>query len=125
MTKKNLIEKILIKKILMKKNLLEKIKRYLYNRILKFIFEASKNLFINFFVYIWKQLIILKTLKIFWYTYIKMVNECSQKIKESFKKKHTKGTKIFLKKKKTKNVSIIGIKIKIFLKMKNKGKLYI
>ena len=71
----------------MKKNLLEKIKRYLYNRILKFIFEASKNLFINFFVYIWKQLILLKTLKIFWYTYIKMVNECSQKIKESFKKK--------------------------------------
>ena len=50
--KKNLTEKILIKKILMKNNLEERIKKYLYNRILKFIFEASKNLIIIFFVYI-------------------------------------------------------------------------
>ena len=39
----------------------------------------------------------------FLYTYIKMVNKCYQKTKKSSKKKHVKGTKIFLKKKKKKH----------------------
>ena len=44
--------------------------------------------------------------------YTKMVNKYYQKkTKISFKKKHGKGTKIFLKKKKKKIVSIIGVQI--------------
>ena len=61
----------------------------------------------------------------FLYTYIEMVNKYSQEDKGKLQKNHTKDTKIFLKKKKRKSVSIIGIEIKIFLKKKNKRKLSI
>ena len=39
-----------------------------------------------------------------------MVNKYHKKTKKSFKKKQAQGTEIFLKKKKKKSVSIIGIK---------------
>ena len=41
---------------------------------------------------------------IFLCTYIKTGNKYCQKNKENFKKKYGKGTKIFLKKKKKKNI---------------------
>ena len=50
-----------------------------------------------------------------------MTNNYNQKYKKkSFKKKHVKGTKIFLKKKKTKNANMIQSGIEIFLKKKKK-----
>ena len=67
---------------------------------------------------------LLKTFLYFLYTYIKMVNKYHQKNK-SFKKKHKKDIKIFLKKKKKKSISIIVIELRIFLKKKNKKRLNI
>ena len=49
-----------------------------------------------------------------------MVDEYYQKTKESFRKKHVKGTKIFLKKKKTKNTNMLEKDIKVLLKKKKK-----
>ena len=67
-----------------------------------------------------------------------MVNKYYKKTRKNFKKKHEKGTKIFLKKKKIKrpetdikvflkkkkekSVSIIVVKLKLFLIKKNKRK---
>ena len=48
-----------------------------------------------------------------------MVNKY-QKSKKSFKKKHTKGVKIFLKKEKTKSANMLEENIKILLKKKKK-----
>ena len=45
-----------------------------------------------------------------------MVNKYYQKTKKNFKKKHRKGTKIFLKKKKKKDEKKRQADIKIFLK---------
>ena len=49
-----------------------------------------------------------------------MTNNYYKKKQKSFKKKHVKGTKIFLKRKKTKNVNIFmsDIEIKFFLECK-------
>ena len=53
---------------------------------------------------------------------MKMVNKCYKKNnnkqanKEKLQKKHVKGAKIFLKKKKKKHASIIGIEIKLGMK---------
>ena len=52
----------------------------------------------------------------FLYAYIKMTNKYYQKTKKSLKRKHRKGTKIFLKKKKKKSINIIEIEIRISLK---------
>ena len=49
-----------------------------------------------------------------------MVNEYYQKTKKSFKKKHAIGTKIFLKKKKTKSANMFEKDIKVLLKKKKK-----
>ena len=49
-----------------------------------------------------------------------MTNNCYQKTKKSFKKKHAKGTKIFLKKKKTKGVNMLVSDVEVFLKKKKK-----
>ena len=50
-----------------------------------------------------------------------MTNNCYQrKRKKSFRKKHVKGTKIFLEKKKTKRANILLSDIEIFLKKKKK-----
>ena len=49
-----------------------------------------------------------------------MTNNCYQKTKKSFKKKHAKGTKIFLKKKKTKSVNMLVSDVEVFLKKKKK-----
>ena len=49
-----------------------------------------------------------------------MVNKCHEKSKECFKKKHLKGTKIFLKKKKKKSIIIIMIEIRILQTKKQK-----
>ena len=55
-----------------------------------------------------------------------MVNKYYQKTKKSFKKKHAKDIKIFLKKKKKKGTKKRPkTDIKIFLKTKNKRKLSI
>ena len=54
-----------------------------------------------------------------------MVNKSYQETKRTFEKKHAEDIKIFPKKKKRKNVSIIVIEIRIFLKKKNKRKLSI
>ena len=43
--------------------------------------------------------------------------------KKGFKKRLMKGIKIFLKNRKTKSKNIVASNIKIFLKMKNKGKI--
>ena len=48
-----------------------------------------------------------------------MINNYYQKSK-SFEKKHMKGTKIFLKKNKTKSVNMLVCDIEIFLKKKKK-----
>ena len=64
--------------------------------------KADKNVFLNFFLY------------------IKMTNKYYQKKKKSFKKKHVKGSKIFLTKKKTKGVNMLVSDIEIFLKKKKK-----
>ena len=45
-----------------------------------------------------------------------------KKTKKNFKKKHVKGTKIFLNKKKTKSVNILVSNIEIFLKKEKKGR---
>ena len=49
-----------------------------------------------------------------------MTNNYYQKNKKILKKKHVKGTKIFLKKKKTKSANILVSDIEIFLKKKEK-----
>ena len=49
-----------------------------------------------------------------------MVDKYYQKTKESFRKKHAKGTKIFLKRKKTKNTNMLEKDIKVLLKKKKK-----
>ena len=49
-----------------------------------------------------------------------MVNKYDKRTKG--KKKHVKGTKFFLKRKNKKNVSIIVIELRIFLKKKNKSR---
>ena len=55
------------------------------------------------------------------YAHIKMVNKYDKKkTKKSFKQKHAKGTKIFLKKKKKKGEKKPKTDIKIFLKKKKK-----
>ena len=54
----------------------------------------------------------LKHIKTYFFLYIRMTNNGYQKKrKKSFRKKHVKGTKIFLKKKKTKcsNMLVSGI----------------
>ena len=53
-----------------------------------------------------------------------MTNNYCKKTKKNFtiiKKKHMKGTKIFLKKKKTKSTNMLVTKIEIFLKKKKKS----
>ena len=45
-------------------------------------------------------------------------NYYKKKPKKSFKKKHVKGTEIFLKKKKPKNIRMLVSNIEIFLEMK-------
>ena len=52
-----------------------------------------------------------------------MVNKYYENTMKSFEKKHTKDTKLFLKKKKNKSVSIIVNVIRIFLKKIKKRKL--
>ena len=47
-------------------------------------------------------------------------NYCQKKTKKSFKKKHVKGTKFFLNKKKTKSVNMLVSNIETFLKKKKK-----
>ena len=47
-----------------------------------------------------------------------------KKIKKSLKKKQAKGTKIFLKKKKTKSSNMLVSDIEIFLKKKEKKRQY-
>ena len=64
-----------------------------------------------------------KTDKIFFHNffiYIKMLTDYYQKNKESFQKRLLKGTKIFVKKKKTKKANMLMSDIEIFLKKKQK-----
>ena len=56
----------------------------------------------------------------FFYIYIKMLTDYYQKNKESFQKRLLKGTKIFVKKKKTKSANMLASNIEIFLKKKQK-----
>ena len=49
-----------------------------------------------------------------------MANNYYKKAEKSFKKKHVKGNKFFLKKKRTKSINMLVRDIEIFLNMKKK-----
>ena len=74
--------------------------------MVKLIFKAYKKLIIYLFTF---------------FLFVKMLTgHYKKKIKKSFQKRLVKGTKIFLKKKKTNGTNMLVSNIEIFLKKKKK-----